>query len=55
MLLMNELVNELLVEYGSMDKISAEDVQVNGLACSPVLPSPRESNRAKAIEVFFIY
>ena len=53
---MNALVNEWFVEYGSIDKASAEAVQLNGLACTPAEPSVRDSANAalRANKCFFM-
>ncbi len=44
MLLMNAVVNELFVEYGSIDSASSDAVQVNVLA--PAVAAPNSMDNA---------
>ena len=54
MLFMNELVNELLVDYGSIDKASADAVHVKVLAETAVDPKARDMASPIASSCFFM-
>ena len=51
---MNEFVNELFVEYGSIDRTSADAVQVKVLACTVFAPKVREKASPSASSCFFM-